>query len=100
MTTLIYKIPPNLPLPKGGFSPLFGKEGCGEIFGRNVNSIMRPLKTGIIIASNFMKVVLKPLLGNLEQNFESRLRGRVSRKSCHTGSYIRALRQLFCFYTA
>jgi hypothetical protein len=32
MTTLIYKIPPNLPLPKGGFSPLFGKEGCGEIF--------------------------------------------------------------------
>jgi hypothetical protein len=43
MTTLIYKIPPNLPLPKGGFSPLFGKEGCGEIFWTNVNSIMRPL---------------------------------------------------------
>jgi hypothetical protein len=43
MTTLIYKIPPNLPLPKGGFSPLFGKEGCGEIFGENVNSIKRPL---------------------------------------------------------
>jgi hypothetical protein len=39
MTTLIYKIPPNLPLPKGGFSPLFGKEGCGEIFWINVNSI-------------------------------------------------------------
>jgi len=54
----------------------------------------------MIIASNFMKVVLKPLLGNLEQNVESRLRGKVSRKSCHTGSYIRALRQLFCFYTA
>jgi hypothetical protein len=29
---LIYKIPPNLPLPKGGIIPLFGKEGCGEIF--------------------------------------------------------------------
>jgi len=43
MTTLIYKIPPNLPLPKGGFTPLFGKEGCGEIFWTNVNSIMRPL---------------------------------------------------------
>jgi hypothetical protein len=56
MTTLIYKIPPNLlrPFvadgPKGGFSPLFGKvgttrnrEGCGEIFGKNVNSIMRAL---------------------------------------------------------
>jgi hypothetical protein len=43
MTILIYKIPPNLPLPKGGFSPLFGKEGCGEIFWTNVNSIMRPL---------------------------------------------------------
>ena len=45
MTILIYKIPPNLPLPKGGFSPLFGKEGCGEIFWINVNSIMRPLIT-------------------------------------------------------
>ena len=50
MTTIIYKIPPNLPLPKGGFSPLFGKvgttrnrEGCGEIFWINVNSIMRLL---------------------------------------------------------
>jgi hypothetical protein len=43
MTTLIYKVPSNLPLPKGGFSPLFGNEGCGEIFGKNVNSIMRPL---------------------------------------------------------
>jgi hypothetical protein len=29
---IIYKIPPNLPLPKGGFIPLFGKEGQGEIF--------------------------------------------------------------------
>jgi hypothetical protein len=28
----ICKIPPNLPLPKGGFIPLFGKEGLGEIF--------------------------------------------------------------------
>jgi hypothetical protein len=28
----IYKIPPNLPLPKGGNIPLFGKEGIGEIF--------------------------------------------------------------------
>jgi hypothetical protein len=32
MTTLIYKIPPALPLPKGGIIPLFGKEGLGEIF--------------------------------------------------------------------
>ena len=32
MTTLFYKIPPNLPLPKGGIIPLFGKEGFGEIF--------------------------------------------------------------------
>jgi hypothetical protein len=30
--TLLYKIPPNLPLPKGGIIPLFGKEGRGEIF--------------------------------------------------------------------
>jgi hypothetical protein len=50
MTTLIYKIPPKLPLAKGGFSPLFGKvgttrnrEGCREIFWKNVNSIMRSL---------------------------------------------------------
>jgi hypothetical protein len=27
-----YKIPPILPLPKGGIIPLFGKEGEGEIF--------------------------------------------------------------------
>ena len=26
------EIPPNLPLPKGGIVPLFGKEGKGEIF--------------------------------------------------------------------
>jgi len=32
MTTLFYKIPSNLPLPKGGIIPLFGKEGVGEIF--------------------------------------------------------------------
>jgi hypothetical protein len=32
MTTLIYKIPPNLPFLKGGIIPLFGKEGRGEIF--------------------------------------------------------------------
>jgi hypothetical protein len=32
MMALIYKIPPNLPLPKGGIIPLFGKEGLGEIF--------------------------------------------------------------------
>ena len=32
MKTSIYKIPPNLPLPKGGEMPLFGKEGKGEIF--------------------------------------------------------------------
>jgi hypothetical protein len=25
------KIPPNLPFPKGGLIPLFGKEGKGEI---------------------------------------------------------------------
>jgi hypothetical protein len=31
MKTLFYKIPPNLPLPKGGTIPLFGKEGQGEI---------------------------------------------------------------------
>jgi hypothetical protein len=31
-STLICKIPPNLPLPKGGIIPLFGKEGQGEIF--------------------------------------------------------------------
>jgi len=27
MTALFWKIPPNLPLPKGGIMPLFGKEG-------------------------------------------------------------------------
>jgi len=27
-----FKIPPNLPFPKGGIIPLFGKEGRGEIF--------------------------------------------------------------------
>jgi hypothetical protein len=40
ITTLFYKIPPHLPLPafgrkkipKGGKTPLFGKEGRGEIF--------------------------------------------------------------------
>jgi hypothetical protein len=43
MTTLFYKIPPNLPLPRGGIISLyeegikgcvllFGKEGFGEIF--------------------------------------------------------------------
>jgi len=32
MKTFNYKIPPILPLPKGGIMPLFGKEGCGEIF--------------------------------------------------------------------
>jgi F0F1-type ATP synthase beta subunit len=32
MRTLIYKIPPALPFPKGGIMPLFGGEGCGEIF--------------------------------------------------------------------
>jgi len=31
VTTLFYKIPPNLPFPKGGALPLFGKEGKGEI---------------------------------------------------------------------
>jgi len=31
-----YKIPPNLPLPKGGIMPLFGKEGKGEIL-RNMS---------------------------------------------------------------
>jgi hypothetical protein len=30
--TLFYKIPPRLPFPKGGKTPLFGKEGQGEIF--------------------------------------------------------------------
>jgi hypothetical protein len=30
--SIIYKIPPNLPLPKGGFIPLFGTMGQGEIF--------------------------------------------------------------------
>jgi hypothetical protein len=59
MTTLIYKIPPNLPLVKGGFSPLFGKEGCGEIFGTNVNSIIKPLNTGMIIASKFYEGCFK-----------------------------------------
>lgn len=33
MATFDYKIPPALPLPKGGNMPLFGKEGLGEIFG-------------------------------------------------------------------
>src|SRR4030042_7006979 len=28
---MIQEIPPNLPLPKGGMIPLFGKEGLGEI---------------------------------------------------------------------
>ncbi len=32
MKTFNYKIPPILPLPKGGIMPLFRKEGCGEIF--------------------------------------------------------------------
>ena len=32
MRTLICKIPPDLPFPKGGIKPLFGKEGWGEIF--------------------------------------------------------------------
>jgi hypothetical protein len=32
ITTLFYKIPPNLPFPKGGIIPLFGKEGIREIF--------------------------------------------------------------------
>jgi hypothetical protein len=31
MTTLIYEIPPNLPFPKGGILPLFGKEACDEL---------------------------------------------------------------------
>jgi len=31
ITTLFYKIPPHLPLPKGGKIPLFSKEGLGEI---------------------------------------------------------------------
>jgi|LQYC01.1.fsa_nt_gi hypothetical protein len=29
--TLFCKIPPHLPLPKGGETTLFGKEGKGEI---------------------------------------------------------------------
>jgi hypothetical protein len=29
--TFFEKIPPNLPLPKGGAIPLFAKEGRGEI---------------------------------------------------------------------
>jgi hypothetical protein len=29
--TFLYKIPPNLPLSKGGIILLFGKEGRGEI---------------------------------------------------------------------
>ena len=43
ITTLFYKIPPHLPLPKGGTIPLFGKEGIGEIFRRYVFSIMDSL---------------------------------------------------------
>jgi hypothetical protein len=31
MAKLIHKIPPDLPLPKGGTIPLYGKEGWGEI---------------------------------------------------------------------
>jgi len=31
MEVFIKKIPPNLPFPKGGIIPLFGKEGRGEI---------------------------------------------------------------------
>lgn len=54
----------------------------------------------MIIASNFMKVVLKPLLGDPERNVEIRAEREGLRKSYRTGSYIRALRQLFCFYTA
>ncbi len=54
--TFLYKIPPNLPLPKGGIIPLFGKEGPfdmahghelvewrGEISEEDVWSIMDPL---------------------------------------------------------
>jgi len=35
---LICKIPPDLPFPKGGIMPLFGKEGIGEILWRIVYS--------------------------------------------------------------
>jgi len=40
---LIYKIPPILPLLKGGIIPLFGKEGRGEIFRYMSIPILRPL---------------------------------------------------------
>jgi hypothetical protein len=30
MTTLIYKIPPNLPFPKGGIYPSLAKRGEGR----------------------------------------------------------------------
>jgi hypothetical protein len=33
VTALFYKIPPNLPFPKGGIKPLFGKEGEGRFSG-------------------------------------------------------------------
>ena len=32
VSPLFCEIPPNLPLPKGGIKPLFGKEGLGEIY--------------------------------------------------------------------
>jgi hypothetical protein len=39
---LIYKIPPNLPFPKGGIIPLFGKEGEGRFY-NYVYTTVKPL---------------------------------------------------------
>jgi hypothetical protein len=58
---IFLKIPPGLPLPKGGI-PLFGKacpergrrEGSGEILRFHVNSILRPLK-GIWLSAKHVK---------------------------------------------
>ena len=53
VTTLIYKIPPTLPFPKGGITPLWppaqeglwpgGQRGEGRFSNGYVDSILRPL---------------------------------------------------------
>ena len=40
--TLFYKIPPHLPFPKGGITPLW-QRGAGGDFAVDVNSILRSL---------------------------------------------------------
>jgi len=63
MKTLNYKIPPILPLPKGGIMPLFSKEGWREIF--EVHQITCELISkgnflfylGLSVAKGFLKAL-------------------------------------------